>query len=71
MIKISSKELEKEGWVSFELFQNRIMMSQEEVDELALDAYKWALKLNVDKLKNNKAFMDRVEAAKKRRKNNV
>lgn len=68
MNKISSKELESEGWISFELSENEVLLEQREVDELALDTYKWALKLRVDKLKNNDKFMARVKEAQKRRK---
>lgn len=68
MNKISSKELESEGWISFELNKNEVLLDQSEVDELALDTYKWALKLQADKLKNNDKFMARVKEAQKRRK---
>lgn len=68
MKKISSKELEKEGWLSFENNEKEAFLTEGEIDTLALDTYKWALKLNVSKLKNNKIFMDRVKKAKERRK---
>ena len=68
MNKISSKELESEGWISFELNKDEVLLDQSEVDELALDTYKWALKLNADKLKKNDKFMSRVKEAKNRRK---
>lgn len=67
MNKISSKDLEKENWISFELFKKEIFLSEQEVDELALDTYKWALKLNSQKLKNNSVFMKRVKVAQERR----
>ena len=67
MNKISSKELESEGWISFELNKDEVLLEQSEVDELALDTYKWALKLQADKLKNNDKFMTRVKEAQNRR----
>lgn len=67
MKKISSKELEKENWISFENFEKEIFLSEKEVDELVLDTYKWVLKLNVLKLKNNEKFMYRVRDAKERK----
>lgn len=66
MKKNSSKELEKEDWISFEKYEEEVFLSEKEVDELALDTYKWVLKLNVSKLKNNKKFMSRVHEAKER-----
>ena len=68
MKKISSKILKEEGWASFELFKNEIMLSQKEVDDLALDTYKWVLKLNVKQLKENNQYMKRVNDALERRK---
>lgn len=67
MKKISGKELEKEGWISFELFDDEVLLTQKEVDELVSDAYKWVLKLNVKKLKENDKFMKRVQELKKKR----
>ena len=67
MKMISSKDLEKENWISFELCKNEEMLTQEDIDELALYTYKWALKLNVQKLKNNKIFMKRVKDANERK----
>ena len=67
MSKISSKKLEKEGWISFELIKDEVLLEQREVDELALDTYKWALKLKSDKLKNNDKFMARVKDANDRK----
>lgn len=66
MKKISGKELEKEGWISFELFDDEVLLTQKEVDELVSDAYKWVLKLNVKKLKENDKFMKRVQELKKK-----
>lgn len=63
---ISSKILEKENWISFKFFEYEIFLSQEEVDNLALDVYKWVLKLNDMNLKNNKVFMKRVKDAKEK-----
>lgn len=71
MEKISSKILEKEGWISFELVNQEIFLLQEEVDELVLDTYKWVLKLNVQKLKNNNLYMKRLKEAKERKNKNV
>lgn len=71
MEKISSKILEKEGWISFELVNQEMFLPQEEVDELVLDTYKWVLKLNVQKLKNNNLYMKRLKEAKERKNKNV
>ena len=71
MKKYKSKDLEKEGWISFELYEKEFTLTQNEVDELVLDANKWMLKLNVIKLKNNKAFLKRVDEAKERKNKNV
>ena len=69
--KYKSKDLEKEGWISFELYEKEFTLTQDEVDELVLDANKWMLKLNVKKLKNNKVFLKRVDDAKERKNKNV
>lgn len=71
MKKFKSKDLEKEGWISFELYEKEFTLTQDEVDELVLDANKWMLKLNVKKLKNNKVFLKRVDEAKERKNKNV
>lgn len=71
MKKISSIQLQQEGWISFELSDKEIFLSQKEVDELVLDTYKWVLKLNVKKLKDNDVYMKRVNDAHERRKNNA
>lgn len=71
MEKISSKILEKEEWISFELVNQEMFLPQEEVDELVLDTYKWVLKLNVQKLKNNNLYMKRLKEAKERKNKNV
>lgn len=71
MKKYKSKDLEKEGWISFELYEKEFTLTQDEVDELVLDANKWMLKLNAKKLKNNKIFLKRVEEAKERTNKNV
>lgn len=71
MKKYKSKDLEKEGWISFELYEKEFTLTQDEVDELVLDANKWMLKLNVKKLKNNKVFLKRVDDAKERKNKNV
>lgn len=65
-IVVSSKDIEKEGWLVFSC-SGDFVLSLNEVDELALDTYKWALKLQVEKLKNNSIFIKRVKEAKKRR----
>lgn len=71
MEKTSSKLLENEGWISFETINQEIFLSQEEIDELVLDTYKWVLKLNVQKLKNNNVYMKRLKKAKERKNKNV
>ncbi len=71
MKKYNSKDLEKEGWISFALFDKNLTLSQDEVDELVLDANKWMLKLNVKKLKENKVFLKRVKEAKERKNKDV
>lgn len=71
MEKTSSKLLENEGWISFETINQEIFLSQEEIDELVLDTYKWVLKLNVQKLKNNNVYMKRLKEAKERKNKNV
>ena len=71
MEKMSSKLLENEGWISFETINQEIFLSQEEIDELVLDTYKWVLKLNVQKLKNNNVYMKRLTEAKERKNKNV
>lgn len=71
MEKTSSKLSENEGWISFETINQEIFLSQEEIDELVLDTYKWVLKLNVQKLKNNNVYMKRLKKAKERKNKNV
>lgn len=71
MRKISVKKLKKEGWINFELVKEDFLFTQKEVDEIVRDTYKWVLKLNVKKLKENEKFMKRVQELPERKQRNV
>ena len=57
------RDLFNEGWITaYDEIELDKILSQEEIDELVFHTWGWAMKLNVQKLKNNRELVKRVNA---------